>query len=163
MCAIASTPTNPRHVGLREGYFYDDLVVGQSVGRSFKVTAEKIAAFAEIIEDHNPLHFSEEYTKNTLFGSSIAHGNLISGFISATLAHHLPGPGWAPTNISLKFRAPVYAGDDVRVEIKLVDKVELRRLGRRLNFSITCSVGDKRVVTAEATLADVRTYKSINK
>ena len=44
-----------------------------------EITAADIDAFAELTGDNNEIHTSEEYAKNSRFGTRIAHGMLVMG------------------------------------------------------------------------------------
>ena len=78
------------------------------------VTEADIILFAGVSTDVNPAHLDEEYRKDTVFGTRIAHGMPVAGFISAVLANHPPGPGTIYLSQTLKFKAPVRPGDTVR-------------------------------------------------
>ncbi|MBR6444478.1 MAG: MaoC family dehydratase N-terminal domain-containing protein [Firmicutes bacterium] len=44
-----------------------------------EITEDDINAFAELTGDNNEIHTSEEYAKETRFGTRIAHGLLVMG------------------------------------------------------------------------------------
>jgi len=100
------------------------LEVGSSATFQKTVTAEDIAKFADVSGDTNPLHQDAAYAARTRFKSPIAHGMLGAGLISAALGTRL-----APESVviylsqSLRFRAPVSAGDTLTatVTVKEVD------------------------------------------
>ena len=54
--------------------YFEDLRVGMRETTRNVVTKEKVAAFAEISGDHNPIHLDEAYAATTPFGGCIAHG-----------------------------------------------------------------------------------------
>ena len=72
---------------------------------------------------------------------------LTASFVSAVLANTLPGPGTIYLSQTLKFRAPVRIGDDVRVEVEVIDYDEARR-GTRL--ATRAYVGETLVLDGEA-------------
>lgn len=100
------------------------LEVGSSATFEKTVTAEDIAKFADVSGDTNPLHQDADYAARTRFKAPIAHGMLGAGLISAALGTKL-----APESVviylsqSLRFRAPVSAGDTLTatVTVKEVD------------------------------------------
>ena len=98
-------------------YHIDQLEPGMSASTSKTVTETDIILFAGISTDVNPAHLDEEYCKGTMFGTRIAHGMLSAGFISATLANKLPGPGTIYLSQTLKFKAPVKPGDTVTATV----------------------------------------------
>ena len=129
------------------GYFIEDMSAGLAATFSKTVTDADIVMFAGVIGDLNPVHIDEEYAKGTIFKGRVAHGMLSAGFISAVLGMRLPGPGCVYLSQSLKFKAPVRAGDTVvaRAEVKevMVEK-------RRAVIETVCTVGGTVVTEGEA-------------
>ena len=116
------------------GLYWEEWEIGaefESPART--VTEADIVHFAGISGDYNPLHIDEEFCKNTLFGTRIAHGPLIYAIAAGLLFQlHL----YDDTLIaflgfdSLKFTKPVKAGDTIRAKIKVLEKRETSNLGR---------------------------------
>lgn len=71
----------------------DQLYIGLSASSSNVITEDKIKLFANVSGDYNPIHLDEAYAENSKFGKRIAHGMLVSSFISALFAMKLPGQG----------------------------------------------------------------------
>lgn len=92
---------------------------GDKASRTKTITDEVIQAYADLSGDHNPVHLDDEYATTTRFGRRIAHGMIAAGLISATLANDLPGPGSVYLSQSLKFKAPVYPGDEVTATVEV--------------------------------------------
>ena len=127
-------------------YHIDQLHPGMSASTSKTVTEADIILFAGISTDVNPAHLDEEYCKGTMFGTRIAHGMLSAGFISATLANKLPGPGTIYLSQTLKFKAPVKPGDTVTATVT-VREVNLEK--NRVILDTVCTVGGKTVIDGE--------------
>jgi 3-hydroxybutyryl-CoA dehydratase len=130
-----------------QGFYFDELTVGQTAETSRVVGAADIQAFADVSGDHNPLHLDEVYAKTTTFGERIAHGMLSASFISGLIANKLPGAGAIYLSQSLRFRRPVKIGDlvVVRVTIKTLDE------GRaHVTLDTVCEVNGKTVIDGEA-------------
>ena len=127
--------------------YFEDLAVGMRETTRNVVTKEKVAAFAEISGDHNPIHLDEAYAATTPFGGCIAHGVLTASFVSAVIATRLPGPGSIYISQTLSFRAPVMVGATVETTIEVL---ELTERGRRVKLKCECRVDDKVVLTGEA-------------
>jgi len=104
------------------------LVVGSVIVEKIKVTEEQVELFAKATGDFNPIHMDEEYAKKTRFGRRIAHGVLSAGFISRVLAMKL-GTGGIYLAQTLKFLKPVFIGEDISVEIKVLTFREERQIG----------------------------------
>jgi 3-hydroxybutyryl-CoA dehydratase len=132
-----------------QGYDIEDLAPGMSASFAKTVTEADILMFSAVSGDQNPAHLNEEYAKTTMFGGRIAHGMLTAGFISAVLANKLPGPGTIYLGQTLKFKAPVRAGDTVTATVTVrevfVDK-------KRVVLDAVCKVGDRVVLEGESTM-----------
>jgi 3-hydroxybutyryl-CoA dehydratase len=101
---------------------FADLALGQTASTTIRITPEMIAAFAMVTGDHNPLHTDSDYAERR-FGGIIAHGVLLVGFFSALLATKLPGPGALARELKVRFKAPVRPGDDVDIEVRIVELI----------------------------------------
>ncbi len=125
----------------------EDMKVGDFKDVNAKVTDEMVRTFADITGDNNPLHLDDEFARNTIFKRRIAHGMLVASLISKVLGHDFPGAGTVYVSQSVKFKKPVYVGDEVRVHVEVKDKnVEHRRL-----YLITDVYdGEKKVIAGEA-------------
>jgi 3-hydroxybutyryl-CoA dehydratase len=129
------------------GFFLEDLAVGQTARYAKTVTEADIVLFAGVSGDTNPVHLDQEFAAKTMFKGRIAHGMLSAGFISTVLGTKLPGPGAIYLSQSLKFKAPVRAGDTV-VAHATVTAIAPEK--RRVTLATTCQVGDTVVIEGEA-------------
>ncbi len=137
-----------------EEKMYADITVGDRASREFLVTAEDIDAFAEVSHDHNPIHLNEEFAAQSLFGKRIAHGMLGASFISAVAGNQLPGPNTLYLSQTLSFRAPVFIGDTLTVEVTVLAKKD-----RGMIISLLTQVFNqhgKLVIDGEAVAKKVR-------
>jgi 3-hydroxybutyryl-CoA dehydratase len=130
-------------------YTIDDLEVGMSASMAKTVTEADIVMFAGVTGDFNPAHIDAEYAAASMFKERIAHGMLSAGFISATLAMQLPGPGSIYLGQELKFKAPVLIGDTVRTTVTISSINEKRKI---VVLETICSVAGKPVIVGEATM-----------
>lgn len=129
---------------------FNDLKIGQTASIQKTYSAADVTAFAGISLDVNPIHMSDGYAKDTLFGKRIVHGILTSGLISAVLGNQLPGPGTIYLGQELKFMAPVYLGDDITATVEIV---ELRADKKIVKLNTTCVNQDgKTVISGMATV-----------
>jgi 3-hydroxybutyryl-CoA dehydratase len=128
---------------------YEDLSVGMSGSLTRVVTEGDLVKFADATGDRNPLHFDPAFAAGTIFKERIAHGILTAGFISATFAGQLPGPGGIYVSQNLRFKAPVRIGDAVTTRVEITGFVPEKRF---VNFKTQCFVGGKMVLDGEATL-----------
>ena len=83
--------------------------------KNILVTSEMVEFFGKATGDRNPLHFDEEFAKNTRFKRTIVHGALTVGLISACLTDCY-GVGTVYLEQDLKFKNPVHVGDVVMIE-----------------------------------------------
>jgi len=134
---------------MSEGFSVNEMEVGQSASMSKTVTEADIILFAGITGDFNPAHIDEEYAKQSMFKGRIAHGMLSAGFISATLAMKLPGPGSIYLSQSMKFKAPVRMGDTVKTTVTITDINVDKKIVKLETF---CSVGETKVVVGDCAM-----------
>ena len=133
----------------KHGLFLEDLAVGMTAVYAKTITDADIVMFAGISGDTNPVHLDAQFADQTAFKGRIAHGMLAASFISTVLGTRLPGPGCIYLSQSLKFRAPVKAGDTVTARVTITD---VNPDNKRVAFDTVCTVGDTVVVDGEAQL-----------
>ncbi|MCK6449481.1 MAG: MaoC family dehydratase [Alphaproteobacteria bacterium] len=129
------------------GYYLDDLKVGMTAVYAKTITDADIVLFAGISGDINPVHLNHEFASETMFEGRIAHGMLSASFISTVIGTKLPGPGAIYLSQTLKFKAPVRAGDTVQARTTITEVVPEKR---RVAMRTVCSVGDKVVIEGDA-------------
>jgi 3-hydroxybutyryl-CoA dehydratase len=134
-------------MAMQQGFYFDELAVGQSAEATHVVGERDLAAFAEVSGDTNPVHLDEAYAKGTAFGGRIAHGMLSAAYISAVLGTRLPGPGAIYLTQSLRFRRPVRIGDEVTARVT-VKALEAKR--GHVTLETVCLVAGKTVTDGEA-------------
>ncbi|MFO1038365.1 MAG: MaoC family dehydratase [Geminicoccaceae bacterium] len=135
------------------GLYIEDLDVGMSAAFGKTITDADILMFAGVSGDTNPVHLNEEFAAGTAFQGRIAHGMLTASLISTVLGTKLPGPGCVYLSQTMKFLAPVRAGDTVRAEVSVKS---IDREKRRVVFDTSCKVGGKDVLTGEAVIMVAR-------
>lgn len=101
---------------------FDEITVGQTASYSKTLSENDITLFAAVSGDINPVHLDADFAANTQFKQRIAHGMWSGAIISAALALELPGPGTIYLGQDLSFRAPVFIGDTITVELEVVEK-----------------------------------------
>ena len=93
------------------------LKVGDSYAQSFTATDQTIRDIAKVSGDINPIHLDEAYASKSIFGRRIAHGLFCLNAISMILGNHFPGMGTILLSQSFEYKAPVYIGDVITVEV----------------------------------------------
>jgi len=117
----------------------DELNIGDFGEFTKTITDSDIYLFAGVTGDQNPAHINEEYAKNTFFKTRIAHGILLAGFISASIAMDTPGPGSIYLKQDLKFKAPARIGDTITAKSEITD-INVKR--NRITMRTTCTNQD---------------------
>jgi 3-hydroxybutyryl-CoA dehydratase len=134
---------------LGHGYYLEDLSQGMEASVSKTITDADVTAFAELSGDVNPVHLDDAFAADTIFKKRIAHGFLTGALFSTVLGTKLPGPGCIYLSQGLKFRAPVYIGDEVVATCK-VTGVDAEKA--RVTLACDCSVNGKTVLEGEAVM-----------
>ena len=100
-----------------------DFEIGQTEKEKVVVTEMLIEEMAKISNDYNPIHMSDEFARNSIFGKRIAHGLVCEALVSSLIVNKLPGAGAIFLNISFTFRKPVFIEDTITVTgtIKSID------------------------------------------
>ncbi len=113
--------------------YFDDLQIGDSwKSRARTITETDVVNFAGMTGDYDPLHVDHEFARQTPFGRPIAHGllglSMLAGLSSTCPAVHTKAflglRDW-------EFLRPIFIGDTVHAETKVVDlNATSRRHGR---------------------------------
>ncbi len=122
---------------------YSEIKIGDFYEEEFEATDEKVMTFAKISGDDNPIHVDEEFAKKTRFGKRIAHGILVTSFISKAIGRNFPGDGSIYVSQNILFKRPVYVGDKVLVRVEVTDKNDEKN---RIILSTTVFNSDKKTV-----------------
>lgn len=123
-----NTPTAPTEL------WFEDVVVGAAMcSAAHTVTAEAIAQFCDLTQDHHPLHTDAAFARTRGFPGVIAHGlfglSLMEGLKTAMGLYEsssIASLGWD----AVRFVRPVVAGDTVHVAFSFVGKRLSSRGGR---------------------------------
>ncbi len=134
-------------------YSFEELKVGVSESFKVTVTEEMIDAFRKMSGDENPLHCDEEYAEKCGFAGRVVYGMLTASFFSTLAGVYLPGERCLLQEVNSRFRAPVYAGDELTVE----GSVKERHEGfKRIRILATIRNQDGKKVSSAEIWAGVR-------
>ena len=117
----------------QRGMWFEEFEIGQQIitpGRT--ITESDIVSFAGLSGDYNQIHTDAEFSSNTPFGKRVAHGLLVLSIASglAMRTGVLEGTVIAFREINnWKFSLPIYIGDTIHVELKIVEIKPFPRLG----------------------------------
>ncbi|MEM0203344.1 MAG: MaoC family dehydratase [Archaeoglobaceae archaeon] len=112
--------------------------VGLKFGFAKRISEVDVQLFGLVSGDLNPIHFSEEFAKQTKFGGRVVHGMLTTSLVSTAVAM-LPGTV-VLLETSFRYLAPVRIGDLVAVDCEIVEKEK-----NRYKVNVVCKVNDKAV------------------
>lgn len=121
--------------------------VGQSACFAKTITETDVYLFAGISGDFNPVHVNKVEASKSVFGKQVVHGILSSSLISTVIGMQLPGPGTIYMKQNLQFCAPVYIGDTICAEVKIL---ELLPKGKAQLETIVKNQDGITVITGEA-------------
>jgi acyl dehydratase len=145
MDAAITTPIN---------LHYEDIPLGAEFeSAAHTVTEADIAAFADLTRDHHPLHVDAAYARSRGFLAVIAHGlfglSLMEGLKSELKLYQVTSVaslGWD----AVCFKAPIVAGDSLRVRFRFVEKRATRNPGRGIVIEALDLVNQRDEVVTEA-------------
>jgi acyl dehydratase len=108
--------------------YFEDFSIGQkSVTAGRTITETDLVNFACLTGDWNEIHTNSEYAEKSIFGRRIAHGALIFSISTGLLSRldTVDDKLLALFGIEqLRFTAPVYIGDTIRVRQQVEAKDE---------------------------------------
>ena len=127
--------------------YFEDFALGQTFRAPSKtITDAHFLFFAGLTGDNHPIHYDDEYAKQTRFGARVAHGLLVSALTAAgasSLSPHMEGSIVAFVDQAASFLAPVLIGDTVSPQLEVVDLTPKTHTGLvRLATRITNQRGE---------------------
>ena len=129
------------------GFFIEDLRLNQTEEFEKKITEKDINEFAKLSGDDNPVHTNWDFAKKTIFKQKVAHGFLSASLISMLIATKLPGPWSIYLSQNLKFLAPVFIDDLVRVKVT-VEEIDQEK--KKVKLQTECFKNEKKIISGEA-------------
>ena len=129
------------------GFFIEDLRLNQTEELEKKITEKDINEFAKLSGDDNPVHTNSDFAKKPIFKQKVAHGFLSASLISMLIATKLPGPGSIYLSQNLKFLAPVFIDDLVRVKVT-VEEIDQEK--KKVKLQTECFKNEKKIISGEA-------------
>lgn len=100
----------------------DEISAGDTASKTVTIDRSLLASFGHLVDDHAPAHFDEAFAKSRGFEGQIVHGFLLASLVSGLLGQELPGADFVINEVKLKFRRPVYVGDEIICSVT-VDKI----------------------------------------
>lgn len=116
----------------KRGLYFEEFEVGLELEtRGRTITEADIVNFAGLSGDFNPMHTDAVYAAGTQFGKRVAHG-LLGLSIASGLAYQMgfiEGTVIAFTGLEWKFRAPIFIGDTIRIQVQVTKLREMKAAG----------------------------------
>ncbi len=106
---------------------FDELKVGEKAAIMKTIIEQDVNLFAKVSGDDNPVHINDDFARQTRFKERIAHGMLAASLVSMVVGTKLPGPGAIYLSQTLNFKAPVYFGDTIWVEVEVIEKIDKKK------------------------------------
>jgi len=119
--------------------------IPKSISKTVFISDEMVVKFADLSDDHNPLHFDDEEAKMHGFDGRICHGMLASSLFSGLFASSDFGAGTIYLSQSLKFIRPININSEVTVTGRL-----LSQIGRKVILETTILSGEQVCIRGEA-------------
>ena len=102
-------------MGICSEFNLSDLYEGQSFCFDQTVEEAMIDNFAKLTGDVSPLHIDRAFAMQRGFKDRVVHGAILSGLVSRLVGVHLPGKNCLLLSMNMKYPAPTYPNDRVKV------------------------------------------------
>lgn len=107
--------------------YFDDFRIGETFrAPSRTLNDAHFMFFAGLTGDNHPIHYDDEYAKQTPYGRRLAHGLLLASLTAlgaGELSTQVEESMIAFMEQSCRFRAPVFVGDTIRPEIEVAEMI----------------------------------------
>ena len=94
---------------------WDHLAEGMVAAVEFSISPAEMDAFAALSGDENALHRDVVFARARGFDGVVVYGGLMVAKISQLIGMRLPGRDAVWTGLSLRFRKPLYVGQQARL------------------------------------------------
>ena len=127
-------------------FTYDEIKKGYSFQFNEKITEEMMTLFLELCGDTNPLHCDRNYALEKKMKDRVVYGMLSSSFYSKLVGVYIPGKYCLLQGIKIQFNNPLFIGDEITVNGKVVDKDDTFKI---LKIKANIKTFDKTISKAE--------------
>ncbi len=121
---------------------YNEIKLGDKAQMKRFISAEDVKSFAEILDDNESFHVSDEAARLSPFGKKICHGMHVASYISELVGKTLPGFGTIYCSQVLNFKNPLYLDSNITVKVEVMEKLH----GRRLRLLTIILDDDERII-----------------
>jgi acyl dehydratase len=120
--------------------WFDDFTIGDRFESPSKTLNDAhFMFFAGMTGDAHPIHYDDEYAKETRFGRRLAHGLLLTSMTAvgaSTLAPIIEHSIVAFVEQTTTFRAPAFVGDTIKPRHEVIE-LERKRSAGLLTLRVT--------------------------
>ena len=120
--------------------WFDDFAIGDQFESPSKTLNDThFMFFAGMTGDAHPIHYDDEYAKETRFGRRLAHGLLLTSMTAvgaSTLAPIIEHSIVAFVEQTTTFRAPAFVGDTIKPRHEVIE-LERKRSAGLLTLKVT--------------------------
>jgi 3-hydroxybutyryl-CoA dehydratase len=109
-------------------YSFAEIVEGMTVERDYTLTRSVYEAFLAAFDDRSSVHVDDDYAKASGFRERVMHGAILNGFLSNFVGMHFPGRRALWLSVDLRYLAPTYLDDQVKIEAVVAQKVESQQV-----------------------------------
>lgn len=120
-----------------------------------RVSRVGIARYAAATGDYNAQHLDEEHARRIGLPGVIAHGMLSFGFVGQLLTTWCDGDPGRVEGVRLRFRCPVFPGDELTVAL-----TDPRPVGSSVLVDVRVTRGGEQVVVGSARVRAPQPSKS---
>ncbi len=99
----------------------DTLKVGDKSSVKKVFTQRDVELFANLSGDVNPVHLDQAVAEVSVFKDKVVHGMLAASLFSTIIGTQMPGPGSIYLGQNVKFKAPVFLGEEVEAILEVVN------------------------------------------
>ncbi len=109
---------------------YDEATIGMKFTTSVPLTADFVRAYAEVVDDLNPVYWDDEAARRLGFEKAVAPYNAATFYTHIGRSEEWKQPsGTIHLKQELRFHRPAYVGDTITTASAITEKYERR--GRR--------------------------------
>lgn len=127
MGSTAQPPSDDGDIHALHNRTFDEIAIGDTATIERKLTSEDIRGLALLSGYAGPEESDSDVGAATHLESMIAHGMWGGALLSSVLGTRLPGPGTSYLGQTLRFLAPVKAGDTLTLTIEVMERAPATR------------------------------------
>lgn len=108
------------------------------------VTQKDVDDFANLTNDHNPIHKAIDANS-----TPIVHGALVNGLVAGVIGTHMPGPGTIVVSQSFSFPHKTVVDREIEINVEVTERRKI------ISVAYECKQNEKIVFVGTARLVSV--------